>query len=123
MATQAQQQKIPSRTCPQHTRGQNDLRLLLSVRADEGVDLGGLDVVQALHCQLDHGLVGALVDDEDERVVVLNLLHRALGRQRVHDDRVAGQELACGLINARADATGVPVVLGLPLADLRLWPG
>lgn len=45
---------------------------------DECVDLGALNVVHAVDCCLDLALVGACVDDEDEGVVVLNLLHGRL---------------------------------------------
>ena len=55
---------------------------------DEGVDLGDVDVVQLLDRGLDLVLVRLDVADEDERVVVLDLLHRRLGRQGVLDDVV-----------------------------------
>lgn len=87
--------------------GEPHVRLLLAVGADERVDLGARDVVHALHSLLDLLLARATgaeardrrqrgsgsarreaqgsapdVDDEDEGVVVLNLLHRGLGGQR-----------------------------------------
>ena len=49
---------------------------------DERVDLGGLHVPQLLDGVLDLTLVRTNVDDEDESVVLLNLLHRALRVQR-----------------------------------------
>ena len=55
---------------------------------DEGVDLGDVDIVQLLDGSLDLVLVGLDVADEDEGVVVLDLLHRRLGRQGVLDDVV-----------------------------------
>ena len=55
---------------------------------DESVDLGDVDIVQLLDRGLDLVLVRLDVADEDERVVVLDLLHRRLGRQRVLDDVV-----------------------------------
>merc|ERR1712045_1053640 len=63
-----------------------DVGFLLTIRSDEGVDLGDVDVVQLLDCILDLRLVGALVDDEDEGVVVLNLLHGRLGCQGEFDN-------------------------------------
>ena len=54
---------------------------------DERVDLGGLDLVQVLHCLLDDRLVGAAIHDEDDRVVVLDHLERRLGGERVLHDR------------------------------------
>ncbi len=56
---------------------------------DESVDLADLDVVKFLHSTLDLVLVGLDVRDEDEGVVVFDLLHRGLGRQRVLYDVVS----------------------------------
>ena len=53
---------------------------------DQCVDFGNLDVVELLHCDLDLRLVSALVDDEDEGVVVFDLLHRRFSRQWIVDD-------------------------------------
>lgn len=55
---------------------------------DEGVDLDGVDVVELLQGVLDLSLVGLDVDDEDEGVVLLDLLHGALSVERVDDDLV-----------------------------------
>lgn len=55
---------------------------------DEGVDLDGIDVVELLQGVLDLSLVGQSVDDEDEGVVLLDLLHGALSVERVDDDLV-----------------------------------
>ena len=55
---------------------------------NEGVDLDGVDIVQGLEGLLDLSLVGLDVDDEDEGVVLLHLLHGALGVEGVHDDLV-----------------------------------
>ena len=52
---------------------------------DQGVDLGGLDVVELLDGVLDVPLVGLQVDDENKGVVVLNLLHGTLSVERVVD--------------------------------------
>lgn len=76
---------------------------------DEGVDLEGINVVELLEGLLDLGLVGLDVDDEDEGVVLLHLLHGALGVQGVHDDlvlvkaRLVGDRLARVLGGARDD--------------------
>lgn len=56
---------------------------------DEGVDLVGLDVVELLDGVADLALVRLDVNDEDEGVVVLDLLHRRLSVERV-DDRAVG---------------------------------
>jgi hypothetical protein len=56
---------------------------------DQGVDLSSLDIIQSLDRILDLALVRPDVDDEHERVVVLDLLHRALRVQR-RDDRPVG---------------------------------
>ena len=59
---------------------------MITIRVpDQGVDLGGLDVVELLHGILDVPLVGPDVDDEDQSVVVLDLLHGGLGVERVLD--------------------------------------
>ncbi|CAN7981733.1 unnamed protein product [Ixodes pacificus] len=60
--------------------------LLLSIGPDERVDFGHIDVIQLLHSRLDLVLVGPQVDDEHQRVVILDLLHRRLRCQRVLDD-------------------------------------
>lgn len=53
---------------------------------DEGVQGHGLDIVKLLQGVLDLPLVRLGVHNEDEGVVLLNLLHRALGVERVDDD-------------------------------------
>lgn len=49
------------------------------------VQLDNLHVVQLLQRLLDLPLVRLGVDDEDQCVVLLNLLHRTLGVERVQD--------------------------------------
>ncbi len=76
---------------------------------DEGVDFGGLDVVHLLDGVLDLRFVGALVDDEDECVVVLDLLHGGLGRQRVlHDLEVVQPERAEHTVSSGTNAAHFP---------------
>ena len=53
---------------------------------DESVDLDSVDIVEGLDSLLDLPLVCLDVDNEDERVVLLDLLHRTLGVERVDDD-------------------------------------
>lgn len=65
--------------------------LLRAVWSDEGVDLDGGHVVLLLQRRGDLALVGFDVDDEDERVVLLDLLHGRLGVERVDED-LAGIE-------------------------------
>jgi hypothetical protein len=55
---------------------------------DKGVDLDGINVIELLQCLLDLSLVGLDIDDENESVVLLNLLHGALGVERVDYDFV-----------------------------------
>merc|ERR1711964_581612 len=69
-------------------QGQTGEGLLGSIRADKGVDLDGVNIVELLQSLLDLTLVGTDIDDEDESVVLLNLLHGALGVERVDDDLV-----------------------------------
>ena len=62
-------------------------------------------------------LVGLDINNEDQGVVLLNLLHRALGVERVDDDLV--------LIEARLRGDGLAEVLGVAgeLEGLRLVEG
>lgn len=55
---------------------------------DEGVDLDGVNVVKLLQGLLDLSLVCLDVDNEDKGVVLLDLLHGALGVQWVDDNLV-----------------------------------
>lgn len=55
------------------------------VLPDEGVDLDGVNIVELLDSILDLTLVGLEVDNEDQCVVLLNLLHGALGVEWVDD--------------------------------------
>lgn len=48
---------------------------------DESVNLGSVDVVRLLKRKLDLALVGSAVNNEDEGVHLLDLLHGALGVQ------------------------------------------
>lgn len=73
---------------------------------DQGVDLDGVDVVELLQGSLDLGLVGLDIDNEDEGVVLLDLLHGALSVERVDDDLV--------LIKAGLVLDGLAKVLGVP---------
>lgn len=68
---------------------------------DERVNVLGLDVVEGLDGVLDLALVRLDVDDEHEGVVVLDLLHRALGRQGKLDDAVLGHP-RCLCVHATA---------------------
>jgi len=63
-----------------------DVRLLGTIRADQSVDLDGLDLVQGVHRALDLGLVGARIHQEGQGVVVLDLLHGSVSDERVLDD-------------------------------------
>jgi hypothetical protein len=73
---------------------------------DEGVDLDGVNVVKLLEGKLDLGLVGLDVDNEDEGVVLLNLLHGGLGVERVDNDLVLIH--AVGMGNRLAGVLGSP---------------
>lgn len=67
------------------------LSQVLRVSPDECVDFGDVDVVQLLDSVLDLMLVCLDVNDEHQRVVVLNLLHGRLCRQGELDDGVVVQ--------------------------------
>jgi hypothetical protein len=106
-------------------RSQAGKRLLGTVRADQGVDLDGVDVVEGLESLLDLGLVGLDIDDKDEGVLLLDLLQGALSVERVNDDLVlieagrVGNRLARVLGGARQDE-GLGPVEGRGEADLGL---
>jgi hypothetical protein len=59
---------------------------------DQSVDLDGVNIVQLLNSGLDLALVGLDVDNEDQGVVLLDLLHGALSVERVQND-LLGVEL------------------------------
>ena len=65
---------------------------------DECVDLDSVNVKQLLERLLNLSLVGLDVDDEDESVVLLNLLHGALSVEWVDDNLVLVQ---AGLVRDR----------------------
>ena len=87
--------------------GELAVGLLLAVRSDQGVDLDNVDLVELLEGLLDLGLVRLDIDNENEGVVLLELLHGRLGVQGVHNDLVL---VEAGLMGDR-----LAVVLG--------WPG
>ena len=55
---------------------------------DQRINLDAFHIIQFLQRLLDLPLVRFDVANENQRVVLLNLLHRALGVQRVDDDFV-----------------------------------
>ena len=50
---------------------------------DQRIDLHAIHIIQFLQCLLDLPLVRLHIAYENQRVVLLNLLHRAFGIQRV----------------------------------------
>lgn len=120
-------------------RSKTGISLLGSVGADQGVDLNGVDVIELLQGTLDLSLVGLDVDNEDEGVVFLHLLHGALGVERVDDDlvliearqvrdrlagelRFAGQGQSLGLMKGSAQAD-LALLLGVSSLESRLGGG
>lgn len=103
--------------------GQAGVGLLGAVGADQGVDLDSVNVVELLQGQLDLGLVGLDVDNEDKGVVLLNLLHGGLGVEGVHDDLVlvqahgVGDGLA-GVLGSTRQLQGLGAVEGGGVPDL-----
>lgn len=90
--------------------GESDESLLLTVGSDEGVDRGNLDLVELLDGISDLVLVGLLVDNEDEGVGVLDLLHGSLG-VKGRDDDIVG-------VHSGVVSNGLSLVLGL-LGELK----
>jgi len=84
---------------------------------DQGVDLDGVNIVQLLQSSLDLTLVGLDIDDEDKGVVLLDLLHGALGVKRVQDD-LGGVELGltgdrdAGVLGGPRELQGLGAVEG-----------
>ena len=95
---------------------------------DQSVDLDGVNVVELLEGKLDLGLVGLDIDDEDEGVVLLHLLHGALGVERVDDNLVLietglrGDRLA-GVLGGARDDQGLGAVERGAVSDLGLLVG
>ena len=73
---------------------------------DKGVDLDSVDIVELLQRLLDLSLICLDIDNEDQGVVLLNLLHGTLSVKRVDDDLV--------LIEARLMRNGLSWVFGRP---------
>ena len=90
-----------------------DVGLLVALGSDERVDGLHLDVVKLSTSLLDHGLSGALIDDEHEGVVFFNGLDHALAGQWVFHDRI--------LIPGRHGLDRVRSSLGLASNRLGLW--
>ena len=55
---------------------------------DQRVNLHAIHIVQFLQRLLDLPLVRLDITNENQRVILLNLLHRTLGIQRIDDDFV-----------------------------------
>jgi len=70
---------------------QTNVGLLLPIRADEGVDLGALHIVELLHSFLDFGFGGLDIHQKHQSVDLLNLLHGGLCGHRALDDAVLVQ--------------------------------
>jgi hypothetical protein len=103
--------------------GEASVGLLGAVGADQGVDLDGVNVVQSLEGLLDLGLVGLDVDNEDESVVLLHLLHRALSVERVDDDLVLIEtrkvrDRLAGVLGRAGQLQGLGTVEAVAQADL-----
>jgi len=63
-----------------------NVSLLQTIGSNESVDSGSFNIIHALDGILDLMLVGLDVNDEDQSVVVLNLLHGALSCKRILQD-------------------------------------
>ena len=91
----------------------HDVCLLETVRADQGVNSGDLDVVEFLASFLDHWFAGLHVNNENQCVVVFNGLDGAFSAQGILDDGVL---VPCGLL-----LNGSSHVLGLTGESQGLW--
>lgn len=102
--------------------------LLAAVRSDQGVDLEAVNVVKLLEGKLDLSLVGLDVNDEDEGVVLLHLLHGALSVERVDDNLVLIETRLVGdrstrVLGSTAGDQGLGAVEGGAVASLDLLVG
>jgi hypothetical protein len=113
----------PSGLCPSLVHIPSAIVFLASNIPDEGVDLDGVHIVELLKRLLDLPLVRLDVHDEDESVVLFNLLHGALGVERVDDD-LAGIEAGlrwdrlAGVFGRARESEGLWEVERRALADL-----
>ena len=55
---------------------------------DKRIDLYNINIIQLLQRILDLPLIGLDIDNEDERIILLNFLHGAFGVQGMHNDFV-----------------------------------
>lgn len=95
---------------------------------DEGVELEDVNVVELLEGLLDLSLVGLDVDDEDESVVLLHLLHGALSVEGVNDNAVLVKarlvrDRPARVLGGARDDEGLRAVEGGAKADLALLLG
>lgn len=97
-------------------------QLSCEVIPDQSVDLDGVNIVLLLESILDLALVGLGVDDEDEGVVLLNLLHGGLGVERVDQDLVLldtglGLDTLAGVLGSARELESLGLVEGGRQAD------
>jgi len=98
--------------------GEADVSLLGTVRADEGVNLNGLDLVESVDGALNLGLCGTRVDEEGEGVVLLDLLHGHVSDERVADN---AELVPRGLddLSVGVGLVGLGAAVGVRAAELR----
>merc|ERR1711908_76418 len=79
--------------------GETNVGFLESMRSDERIHFCNLDVVKFLDSEFDLWFTRSNVADEHQGVVIFNLLHRTLRRQRVTDHRelIHPPDLRCRL--------------------------
>ena len=94
-------------------RCKSNICLLFTLWSDKCVNLLDLDVVELLARNLDHSLVGFLVNDENESVVVFNGLDGRFTAQWVFDDG----KLVEGVIFLHSSQD----ILRISLLCLTLW--
>ena len=76
--------------------GQSNIRLLLAIGSNQGVDLEGIDTIKLLDGFLDLTLVGLNVAEEDQGVGFFHLLHGGFGVDGGDDDIIRGQARRLG---------------------------
>ncbi len=66
--------------------GQTNIRLLGTIRADQGVYAGSINIIQSLNGILDVLLVGTDINNKHQRVVLFDFTHGAFSGQWEFDD-------------------------------------
>lgn len=93
--------------------GQSDIGLLGTIGTNEGVDLGGINIVHPLDSILNMTLIGLQIHNKHQSVILLHLAHGGLGGQWKLENRE--------LVQARQMGNGLAWVLGSTVENESTW--